>query len=150
MEHSAEPIRLEVKSEKEILREKISKLKLQVKGLGATVASLVAVLAINSDLGKKLTGSAEEYKEIQYQTLDDIKDENKESSFSYTFQDADGLLKDVDKTVLLGGFSDEQMDTLKMIIEKDEEYKEYLQNLNTNPDGGTMSSGYVDESKPTN
>lgn len=128
----------EAKSEKEILLDNILNLKNTVKNLRLTITALLTVLAINSDLGKKLSGNEENRDSVPVSQSFENLDGTKVNSFSYTLQDVEGLLEDLDKQVLMNKISEEQIKTLKMIIKNDEEY---IKTLNTNPDGGTIETG---------
>ncbi|MEI6042707.1 MAG: hypothetical protein WCQ00_04050 [bacterium] len=151
MEKFAEPIRLEIKEgkDKTVLVE-IAKWRKMLSILGA---GALAIGAIHTGLERShVDGEEKDSKDASeaYSASGGVSGEAKEIPFSYTLQDVDGLLVDLDKKILLGGVTDEQMDTLKTMIKQADEYEIYLQNLNLKPDGGTTESGYVDESKPTN
>jgi len=141
MENGVAPKNLE--SDRQIVVEEIAKWRKMLSVLGA---GALAIATISSPLGKKIIDVAGEDvggidKSEQNSPSYGPSSESKEVPFSYTLQDVDGLLNDLDKKIMLGQVSDEQMKALIMMVEQDKEYKQYLKDSSTNPDGGTIETG---------
>jgi dGTP triphosphohydrolase len=151
LENFGTPIRLEVKSEKEILLlEKLTKLRILATGLGATAAALFAVLVLNADLGKKPIGGDEKdmgkgnareqywanYDANFEKTLKDIK-----KPFPYTLHDVDWLLINLDEKVRKGEVDPEQIEDLIRIAKDGEDKINSENSKNVNEDGGTIETG---------
>jgi hypothetical protein len=137
MENSGVPIRLEKKSNIEVLREEIYKVRNGLRVLGAIGAAMIAVMALNSQPREKPTGVSGDA-----DWGNDKTEEVKSESWSHTTPETTSEILDMlDKKLVLGDVSEEQMERLNEILKENEEYHQYLKNLNTNPDGGTIETG---------
>lgn len=133
MENSGTPIRLEVKSKEEILRDKLSKMKGALVGLSVTtVAAITAAITIGLNSVKKEADNS----------FKDKTEEVKNESWSHTTPETTSeILDQLDKKLILGDVSDEEIERLNKMLDEDKAYQKYLEELNTNPDGGTIETG---------
>jgi hypothetical protein len=132
MENSGVPVRPEVESKEEILRGKLSKMKGALVGLSVTtVAAITTAIAIGLNSVKKEDHSFEDKTEV-------IKNE----SWSHTTPETTSeILDQLDKKLVLGDVSDEEIERINKMLDEDKAYTEHLKSLNVNEDGGTIETG---------
>lgn len=133
MENSGTPIRLEVEGKNKILEKTIKRLKVGTVALSATTVSLLGALVMQSDLGKEKTAGYSESNKTE---------EVKNELWSHTTPETTSeILDQLDKKFTLGDVSDEEVERINQILDDDQAYHKYLEELNTNPDDGTIETG---------